>query len=475
MLAEAGGDLDISGGGEESLATVARDRGHDAVATLVETAQRESTRTAPAGVATGDHAIHTAANWRDLEAVRRLLDAEPALVHRGDRKGGTPLHRAVVSSAHDVIQLLLDRGADIHALHGSGPGDADGYAAADFQPIDLALWHGDADIATARLLLARGASYDLTIAAALGEEIRVRSLLDADPDRIREARPWGKRPLSAAIDFHHDAIARLLLERGADPTWQEGAEAPRGSALHTAAKHGNRAMVELLLDHGADPNAYVNASGNATWAAKTPELRKLIMARGGTLDCYDLIWLDEDDEVVRRVTADPREANAGCGGVFTAAATRHKRDLVVRLLAAGVRVPPMVTGCRSYLLEDLEILKLLLASGMSPDLPDWQRATLLHVLCGRDGRGRSMGQRTECATILLDAGADISAKDEEYRSTPLAWAARNDLPDMVEFLLDRGAPTNLPGDEPWATPLAWATRRGRRRIVEMLRRVGATA
>ena len=28
------------------------------------------------------------------------------------------------------------------------------------------------------------------------------------------------------------------------------------------------------------------------------------------------------------------------------------------------------------------------------------------------------------AAILLDAGADISARDEEYRSTPLAWAAR---------------------------------------------------
>jgi ankyrin repeat protein len=110
---------------------------------------------------------------------------------------------------------------------------------------------------------------------------------------------------------------------------------------------------------------------------------------------------------------------------------------------------------------------------MSPDLPDWQRATFLHVLCGRDARGRPMEQRAECAAILLDAGADISARDEEYRSTPLAWAARNDLPDMVEFLLSRGAPTNLPDDEPWATPLSWAVRRGRDAIARMLREVGA--
>ena len=233
-------------------------------------------------------------------------------------------------------------------------------------------------------------------------------------------------------------------------------------------------MVDLLLDYGADPNANVNASGNATWAAKTPELRQRLFARGGTLDCYDLIWADEDDEVIRRVAADPREANVGCGGVFTVAATRHKKDLVVRLIAAGARVPASATGCRSYLLEDPEILRILLASGgMNPDMPNWQHATPLHDLCGRDARGRSRPHRTECAAILLDAGANISAKDEEYRSTPLAWAARNNLPDMVEFLLARGAPTNLPDDEPWATPLSWSIKRGHTSIEALLRAAGA--
>ena len=56
----------------------------------------------------------------------------------------------------------------------------------------------------------------------------------------------------------------------------------------------------------------------------------------------------------------------------------------------------------------------------------------------------------------------------------LAWAARNDLPDMVELLLARGAPTSLPDDEAWATPLAWALKRGHVRIGDMLRAAGAT-
>ena len=121
------------------------------------------------------------------------------------------------------------------------------------------------------------------------------------------------------------------------------------------------------------------------------------------------------------------------------------------------------------------MLRLLLNGGMDPNLPNWLRTTPLHDLCSRDNRGRPRPHRVECAKILLDAGATISAKDEDYRSTPLAWAARHDLPDMVDLLLARGATTNLPDDEPWATPLAWATRRGHDRIAEILRAAGAMA
>ena len=141
---------------------------------------------------------------------------------------------------------------------------------------------------------------------------------------------------------------------------------------------------------------------------------------------------------MRRVAADPRSANAGCGGVLAAAATQGKRDLLIRLLDAGARVPPVVNDCRSYLFSDPDMLRLLLASGMDPDLPSWLLTTPLHDLCSRDSRGRPREHRAECAAILLDAGAAISAKDEDYRSTPLAWAARNDLPDMVELLLSAG-------------------------------------
>jgi ankyrin repeat protein len=225
-----------------------------------------------------DLPIHQAAQADDVLRVRELLDADPALANRRDRSGGTPLHRAVHGSAPRAIGLLLDRGADIHAIHSVARGAGEGWWAVDLQAIDLAIWGSNSyapaksDFKTARLLLTRGAAFDLTIATALGELDQVTALLDQDRDSIRNARASGKRPLSTAIEFGHGAIARLLLDRGADPRWPElGAE--NGASLHAAARAGDRELVELLLARGADPNGDVDSGGNAVYAAKTPELR----------------------------------------------------------------------------------------------------------------------------------------------------------------------------------------------------------
>lgn len=295
--------------------------------------------------------------------------------------------------------------------------------------------------------------------------------------------PLGREDLlTLASDRGHSEVARLLEDfrvrgepeaTGGEPHFPESPTARLTAALHAAAGAGDRSLVEALLAQGGDPNAHVDSSGSATYAAKTPEIRALLVAHGGRLDPFDLVFLNEDDEALKRVVADPASADSGCGGVLAAACTLGKRDLLVRLLEAGVRVPRVLTACRSYLLADPEMLRLLLASGMNPDLPNWQSQTPLHDLCGRDGRGRPRPRREECSGILLDRGAGISVRDDDYRSTPLAWAARSDLPDMVDFLLARGAATNLPDDQPWATPLAWATRRKHVQVAAILRRAGA--
>ena len=57
------------------------------------------------------------------------------------------------------------------------------------------MWSGNGNVALARLLIGRGATYDLTVASALNDLAAVRSMLDVDPSRISEQRPDDRRPL----------------------------------------------------------------------------------------------------------------------------------------------------------------------------------------------------------------------------------------------------------------------------------------
>jgi ankyrin repeat protein len=115
----------------------------------------------------------------------------------------------------------------------------------------LALFHQQREIADA--LLAAEPELGVLEAAAAGRGGRLRELLDADPDAIRERSPEGFTTLGLAAFLGGPEVVRILLERGADA--DDDADNPFGvRPVHAASAAHDRETMRLLLEAGADPN-----------------------------------------------------------------------------------------------------------------------------------------------------------------------------------------------------------------------------
>lgn len=452
------GDLAVLG----PLLEVARDRGYTAMEQLLASRQPDAT-------ARGEP-VAAAIRERDLPRLRGLLDADPALLRAGDPSGNQPIHWAVMTRQLEVVDELLGRGADPNArrpdgarpiqlcngdYHFRGWRDASGNGAAT--PLEV-LQH----------LRARGAECDICTAAHIGDEARVRELLERDPSLANRASdyvtyyPCSGTPLRNAAGAGHIGLVRLLLERGADPNLPEEGIAPHGHALYAAVYNRHHGIARLLLEHGAWPSPAVESSADALSIAILHEDREMValLASFGSARSVELLGYYGDLLTAAALFAvDPALADDPVA--FAAAADnghegflslmlRHRPELIRRVTVAG-KTPALT--------------EWLFARGMDPNRPDWLGVTTLHRLA-RAGN-------IEQATLFLQHGAALDARDEDARSTPLAWAARAGKFEMIRFLLARGARSSLPDDPPWATPLAWARRRGHTDIVELLEAHGA--
>ena len=457
MLLDAGADIfHRSLYAQETLLRMALDRGHDEVASLLRT---ELTRHASSGTR---HPIHDAVAAGDTDTMENLLSEQPDLVHRGDHLGRTPLHYAVEAGRANLVDRLVDLGAKVDA---AGFSSDDRLGGSGFRPVELALWHHPYweqrnDYGIARRLLERGARYSITIAAALGDEHRVRELLASNADLANDREPGGKRPLSAAAERNHVNIVRRLLDAGADPNLDEGPNCPKGYALWAAAHRGFFEIAKMLLDAGADPNAEVESSGTPT-GTPNKEMRALLYQHGGRMPLAMHFHEGNIDTVAALLDAKPElfDDMRTTEGFTLAVSAGH--DALVRLmLARGLRLPESVTYCQTYLWRSLDLARLLLEHGMDANLPNWQRVRPLHFIAEKGD--------IERARLFLEYGADPNAIDEEYRSTPLGWAARRGQTEFVRFALDRGFDPAVPETPAWARPLAWAQRRGHDEVAGLL-------
>ncbi|MDF2440054.1 MAG: hypothetical protein JWN98_1038 [Abditibacteriota bacterium] len=222
--------------------------------------------------------VFAAAELGRLEALRELLEADPALVDAKGPDGQRALHRA---KTPEVIDFLLERGADIEARDVDHNGTPAQYAINEEAKL--------------RHLLQRGATPDIWMACVLGDVEMARHLLEAGPDalaaRIGQEPFVGPgehiyvyelgntaRPLTLAARRGHHELVQFLLSRadlkqqflfacqtadrkrikvllGAQPQLMQQLDESERSLICDAAWHNDAPAVEAMIEVGFDINA----------------------------------------------------------------------------------------------------------------------------------------------------------------------------------------------------------------------------
>lgn len=288
-----------------------------------------------------------------------------------------------------------------------------------------------------------------------GREDVVREMLRGDPTLARAEYAY-MQPLHYAVRGGHVAMAKLLVEAGADPL-AEGWSGRLGddTPLARARDRENQEMVAVLEDAIVRPRPAApprDARTTNEWRELENEMFK-ICGRGDITGALTMI-----------------EAHPGIAQAGLYEAIHHDHPELVRLLierGADPTIPwrwacwytPLMHALR-YAEPRYETAQLLLDRGVMPDDTNGLGMAPLHILANEG--------TVEAAGWLLDRGADIQLRDRDYESTPLAWAARAGRAEMARFLLSRGARRIVPDDPPWATPAAWARRRGHQHLLDLL-------
>jgi len=191
---------------------------------------------------------HRAALDGDIEAMRLLLDHQVD-VNVKDRIGATPLHRAVQTGHADVAGLLLENQADINALDNSRASPlffAVGAESNSEEVVECLIQYG-ADIHIAD----ESGWTALHWAAFHSNPTAVKQLLDAGEDvNIPDAE--GCTPLHVAALYGRLEVAEVLLEHGADPEAKSESGTPVYVAKYRSvpdhvSERGKRKVAELIL------------------------------------------------------------------------------------------------------------------------------------------------------------------------------------------------------------------------------------
>lgn len=391
--------------------------------------------------------LQYAMDYPESEIAVDLIDAGADI-----SKSDVNLIWAVGTQRRDIVQRMIDRGADLHETSYVG------------MPLDVATAGGD--LKMMQLLIDAGVD------------------VNADDD--------DSTALETAVESNRADAAALLLKSGA----KVPDKTDNGPLLPRAVHQRNRELSKLLIQAGADLNARAkqiykvdDKTGESDAIYAEGSTAMIIAARLGDAGMVADLIAAKADLYVRddsgKTAADwARElGHAPVTALLDRAmkSTPRKVDPVEDLLFAAEK-------------GDANAVTAMLKKGAPVDARDPRSGTIgLTPLMLAALHGHA-----NIVKLLLDAGADIEAKDQtksdsdsgfgfivneggsemaraagfQMHRTPLGWAAEAGHVDVARLLIERGANIDV-SDRTRATPLLLAAEHGSAEIVSLLLKRGA--
>ena len=357
------------------------------------------------------------------------------------------LHYAVCQTssqkATDVVQVLIDAGADINILY-------DGYSL-----LHYACEHGALEI--------------------------VKILVRAGPGvRVNGAKQMF---LHAAAEDGYIEIVRYLVSLPDVDVNQETVESC--TALHRAVMHVEPDVVQVLIDAGADIDTKNNDGRSpllSACAEGTFDTVKMLVRAGAEVratddegvTCLHYAARRGRTETVRYLVSLPEvDVNHGDADNHTAlhrAVVNVEPDVVQVLIDAGADIntqnnegrSPLLSACASRALDVVEML-VEAGAGVRAKSDDGETCLILAAYFGHTEIVRYLAGLPE---------VDLNYRDTENNYTALQHAVEEGYTDVVQVLLEAGADVDTRGNL-GRSPLLYVCASGELDVVKMLVRAGA--
>ncbi|KAL7956611.1 ankyrin repeat-containing domain protein [Trichoderma compactum] len=402
---------------------------------------------------------------------------------------GDVLQTAVSKGDAVMVNLLLDRGADIAAQRWGSA-------------LQSAAEHGHLDIL--KLLVGRGANINgpcnekgTVLSAAVWHDEGFQFLLDSGADLNMLGTAGGARTaLCEAARYQSWKQFDLLLDRGADinmggeggyPLEQLTSSSPDGFWIGFGDGGPGNVLprIERLLSLGANPNAQAKHRGTAlhavvaNWENKHSSfsvgIAQLLIDNGADVNiraCSDIGYEYAPEHEKREpqsllyhcayrgstpmaklllqngAAVDVNLQAGHYGNALQIASSYGRIEMIQLLLDHGAEVnaqggfygTALNAACGGGWMDSaIPAIRLLLEHGADMKIGYGEFGSALQGVCGRSIRESGI----TLAQILLDHGADVNARGGEYETALQAACVHN--PMVVQLLLGRGADVNAEG------------------------------